>query len=142
MAIRVDIKGLDDSLKKLKDLPQIFDEELSKAMNDEGLDWRDDVRANTPVDTGDLRRSWVFAGVEKSGFIFEMDLSNNLEYADYVEYGHRQEPGRFVPAIGKRLKADYVSGYYMLRDGTNRLEESLPKSLEEAIAIARSRLND
>lgn len=141
MAIRVDIKGLDDSLKKLKDLPQIFDEELSKAMNDEGLDWRDDVRANTPVDTGDLRRSWVFAGVEKSGFIFEMDLSNNLEYADYVEYGHRQEPGRFVPAIGKRLKADYVSGYYMLRDGTNRLEESLPKSLEEAIAIARSRLN-
>lgn len=141
MAIRVDIKGLDDSLKKLKDLPQIFDEELSKAMNDEGLDWRDDVRANTPVDTGDLRRSWVFAGVEKSGFIFEMDLSNNLEYADYVEYGHRQEPGRFVPAIGKRLKANYVSGYYMLRDGTNRLEESLPKSLEEAIAIARSRLN-
>lgn len=142
MAIRVDIKGLDDSLKKLKDLPQIFDEELSKAMNDEGLDWRDDVRANTPVDSGDLRRSWVFAGVEKSGFIFEMDLSNNLEYADYVEYGHRQEPGRFVPAIGKRLKANYVSGYYMLRDGTNRLEESLPKSLEEAIAIARSRLND
>lgn len=141
MAIRVDIKGLDDSLKKLKDLPQIFDEELSKAMNDEGLDWRDDVRANTPVDSGDLRRSWIFAGVEKSGFIFEMDLSNNLEYADYVEYGHRQEPGRFVPAIGKRLKANYVSGYYMLRDGTNRLEESLPKSLEEAIAIARSRLN-
>lgn len=142
MAIRVDIKGLDDSLKKLKDLPQIFDEELSKAMNDEGLDWRDDVRANTPVDSGDLRRSWIFAGVEKSGFIFEMDLSNNLEYADYVEYGHRQEPGRFVPAIGKRLKANYVSGYYMLRDSTNRLEESLPKSLEEAIAIARSRLND
>ncbi len=22
----------------------------------------------------------------------------------YVEYGHRQEPGRYVPAIGKRLK--------------------------------------
>ena len=141
MAIRVDIKGLDDSLKKLKDLPRVFDEELSKAMNDEGLDWRDDVRANTPVDSGDLRRSWIFAGVEKSGFIFEMDLSNNLEYAEYVEYGHRQETGRFVPAIGKRLKANYVSGYYMLRDGTNKLEESLPKSLEEAIAIARSRLN-
>lgn len=141
MAIRVDIKGLDDSLKKLKDLPYVFDEELSKAMNNEGLDWRDDVRANTPVDSGDLRRSWIFAGVEKSGFIFEMDLSNNIEYADYVEYGHRQEPGRFVPAIGKRLKANYVSGYYMLRDGTNKLEESLPKSLEEAIAIARSRLN-
>lgn len=134
MAIRVDIKGLDDSLKKLRDLPHVFDEELSKAMNDEGLDWRDDVRANTPVDTGLLRSSWVFAGVEKSGFIFEMDLSNNTEYAEYVEYGHR--------VVGKKLEANYVSGYYMLRDGTNKLEESLPKSLEEAIAIARSRLND
>lgn len=130
MAIKVDIKGLDDSLRKLKDLPRVFDEELSKAMNDEGFDWRDDVRANTPVDTGLLRSSWVFAGVEKSGFIFEMDLSNNVEYAEYVEYGHR---------IG--LGTNYVSGYYMLRDGTNKLEESLPKSLEEAIAIARSRLN-
>lgn len=137
MAIRVDIKGLDDSLKKLKDLPYVFDEELSKAMNDEGFDWRDDVRANTPVDTGLLRSSWVFAGVEKSGFIFEMDLSNNIEYAEYVEFGHRKRVGRFVPDDG----TNYVSGYYMLRDGTNKLEESLPKSLEEAIAIARSRLN-
>ena len=27
-----------------------------------------------------------------------------MEYASYVEYGHRQEPGRYVPALGKRLK--------------------------------------
>lgn len=142
MAVKVDLKGLDITLKKLKELPRVFDEEITIAMNDEGLDWRDDVRSNTPVDTGDLRRSWVFEGVTKSGFIFEMELSNNLEYADHVEYGHRQEPGRFVPAIGKRLKADYVPGSYMLRDGTNRLEETIPKALREAVKIARARLSD
>lgn len=142
MAVKVDVKGLDLTLKKLKELPRVFDEEISIAMNDEGLDWRDDVRSNTPVDTGDLRRSWIFEGVTKSGFIFEMELSNNLEYSDHVEYGHRQEPGRFVPAIGKRLKADYVPGSYMLRDGTNRLEETLPKALREAVKIARARLSD
>lgn len=142
MTVKVDIEGLDLTLDKMRRLPSVFDEELTRAMNDEGLSWRDDVRANTPVDTGDLRRSWVFEGVTKSGFIFEMDLSNNLEYALHVEYGHRQEPGRFVPAIGKRLKADYVPGSYMLRDGTNRLEESLPKALREAVKIARARLSD
>lgn len=142
MTVKVDIEGLDLTLEKMRRLPSVFDEELTRAMNDEGLSWRDDVRANTPVNNGDLRRSWVFEGVTKSGFIFEMELANNLEYALHVEYGHRQEPGRFVPAIGKRLKADYVPGSYMLRDGTSRLEESLPKALREAVKIARSRLSD
>lgn len=142
MTVKVDVKGLDLTLEKMRKLPAIFDEELTKAMNDEGLSWRDDVRSNTPVDNGDLRKSWVFEGVTKSGFIFEMELANNLEYALYVELGHRQEPGRYVPAIGKRLKADYVPGSYMLRDGTNRLEEALPKALREAVKIARARLSD
>lgn len=32
----------------------------------------------------------------------------------HVEYGHRQTPGRYVPAIGKRLKKDFVPGKKML----------------------------
>ena len=32
----------------------------------------------------------------------------------YVEYGHRQQPGRYVPAIGKRLKKGWVEGKFML----------------------------
>lgn len=142
MTVKVDVKGLDLTLEKMRKLPAIFDEELTKAMNDEGLSWRDDVRDNTPVDTGDLRRSWELTGPDKKGLKFEMDLANNLEYALYIELGHRQEPGRYVPAIGKRLKADYVPGSYMLRDGTNRLEEALPKALREAVKIARARLSD
>ena len=39
---------------------------------------------------------------------------NNTEYAAHVEYGHRQTPGRFVPAIGKRLKKSFVPGKKML----------------------------
>lgn len=142
MTVKVDIKGLDLTLKKMKMLPEVFDEELTRAMDREGLHWRDDVKGNTPEDNGDLRNSWVFEGVTKSGFIFEMELANNLEYALYVELGHRQEPGRYVPAIGKRLKADYVPGYKMLRNGTNRLEEALPKALRGAVKIARARLSD
>lgn len=31
---------------------------------------------------------------------------------NYLSSGHRQQPGRYVPAIGKRLKASHVEGRY------------------------------
>ena len=37
-------------------------------------------------------------------------IGSDVKYAPYVEFGHHQEPGRFVPAIGKRLVRDYVPG--------------------------------
>lgn len=133
MTIKIDTKGLGDLLDKVNNLSPRIDEAVMSAMSDEGIDWRDDVRANTPKDTGDLRRSWTLTGPDKKGLKFEMDLANNLEYAEHVEYGHRQEPGRFVPAIGKRLKADFVPGSYMLRDGTRRLEETLGPAVQREV---------
>lgn len=136
MTIKIDTKGLDGLLDKVNSLSPRIDQAVSTAMADQGIDWRDDVRANTPVDTGDLRRSWELTGPDKKGLKFEMDLSNNLEYAEHVEYGHRQEPGRFVPVLGKRLKADFVPGCYMLRDGTRRLEDSLKPAVQKEVRKA------
>ena len=136
MTIKIDTKGLGDLLDKVNNLSPRIDQAVMSAMSDEGMSWRDDVRANTPVDTGDLRRSWALTGPDKKGLKFEMDLANNLEYAEHVEYGHRQEPGRFVPAIGKRLKADFVPGSYMLRDGTRRLEETLGPAVQREVKKA------
>ena len=136
MTIKINTKGLDGLLDKVSRLSPEIDGAVSRAMTDEGLSWRDDVRDNTPVDTGDLRRSWELTGPDKKGLKFEMDLANNLEYVEFVEYGHRQEPGRFVPAIGKRLVADYVPGSYMLRDGTRRLEETLKPAVQKEVRKA------
>ena len=136
MTIKIDTKGLDGLLDKVSRLSPEIDGAVSRAMADEGLSWRDDVRDNTPVDTGDLRRSWTLTGPDKKGLKFEMDLANPLEYVAFVEYGHRQEPGRFVPAIGKRLVADYVPGSYMLRDGTRRLEETLKPAVQKEVRKA------
>ena len=136
MTIKINTKGLDGLLDKVSRLSPEIDGAVSRAMTDEGLSWRDDVRDNTPVDTGDLRRSWELTGPDKKGSKFEMDLANPLEYVEFVEYGHRQEPGRFVPAIGKRLVADYVPGSYMLRDGTRRLEENLEPAVKKEVRKA------
>lgn len=68
------------------------------------------AKDNTPTDTGTLKNGWhrtrAVQGV--------VTVYNNTKYAAHVEYGHRQTPGRYVPAIGKRLKKSFVPGKKML----------------------------
>ena len=56
-----------------------------------------------------------------------------MEYASYVEFGHRQESGRFVPAIGKRLKEGWVEGKFMLTISEQEIERDAPKILENKL---------
>ncbi len=68
------------------------------------------VKDNTPVKSGHLREGWKRTRAVQG----KVTVYNNTEYASHVEYGHRQQPGRYVPAIGKRLKKDFVPGQKML----------------------------
>lgn len=42
-------------------------------------------------------------------------IGTNVKYAPYVELGHHQQPGRYVPAIKKRLVRSYVPAKPFLR---------------------------
>lgn len=42
-------------------------------------------------------------------------IGTNVTYAPAVELGHHQTPGRYVPAIGKRLKRSWVPGKAFIR---------------------------
>ncbi len=125
MSVDVNIKGLDEALAQMENLNPKIDAELTSTLNYEGVEWRDDVRANTPVDSGELRRSMTFEGVDKTGSGFEMSLTNNLSYAGHVEFGHRTRGGKGV-----------VKGVYMMKKGTARLEQRLPSKLEKAMERA------
>lgn len=48
--------------------------------------------------------------VKKSGKQYIIEIKNPIEYASYVEYGHVQTPGRYVPALGKTIKESMGSG--------------------------------
>lgn len=145
----IKIDGMEESLKILREIGEVYDEEILKEANDIGLDFRDDVRANTPpvrsntpAGTGDLRRGTNFDGTEKTGTSFNIEVYNNIEYVNHVEYGHRQEVGRYVPAIGKRLKKPFVKGYYMFRNAENNIKAELDSRVEKAVRRADDRLND
>ena len=94
---------------------------------------------------GMLRRGWTggteqspaaFARslpITKSGDTYTIIVENTVSYAPYVEFGHRQTPGRYVPTIGKRLKSGFVPGQYMLTESEKDLEQIAPRVLERKI---------
>ena len=64
-----------------------------------------------PVDTGRLRASITHQKQDEDTML----VGTNVEYAPYVELGHDQEAGRYVPALGKRLVASHVNGKPYIR---------------------------
>lgn len=72
---------------------------------------------------GALRRAWVIRGVRRIGGVWTATIFNPMEYASYVENGHRQKPGRFVPALGKILKKNWVEGRFMMRLSAEYVEK-------------------
>lgn len=82
---------------------------------------------------GSLRDAWTILPIEKHGDQYTVTLINNLEYASYVEYGHRQTPGRYVPALGKTLKASWVKGRFMLTISEQEVKTLAPSVLNDML---------
>lgn len=73
------------------------------------------TKEKTPVDTGNLRRNWNMGTVEKVGNEYIVTVSNNVDYASFVEYGHRN-----------KNHTRWVRGRYMLTISENELKEAAP----------------
>jgi len=72
---------------------------------------KDKIEQNHSVVSGTLVGSITH---EKRG-ISTVAVGTNVKYAPYVELGHHQKPGRYVPAIKKRLVRSYVPAKPFLR---------------------------
>ncbi len=75
---------------------------------------------------GTLKQSWTSRKPVKEGDTFVSIVFNPITYGIYVEYGHRQTPGRFVPALGKRLKKSWVQGHFMITKSELEVKEEIP----------------
>ena len=83
---------------------------------------------------GTLRRGWTggkntdaeaFAKsleIEKSGKTYTITVENNVEYASYVEYGHRTRGGK-----------GFVQGKHMLETSEQELKALSPKILQDKL---------
>ena len=143
--LKFDKKGLEKLQKQLEELEKgkardKFFEDCAKEMAARLLAL---VIPKTPVGVypddpsrkgGALRRGWTggkkmdaetFARslkIEKSGKTYTITVENNVEYAPYVEYGHRTRGGK-----------GFVQGKHMLETSEQELKALSPKILQDKL---------
>lgn len=67
------------------------------------------------------------------GNMLMIEIVNPVSYSSYVEYGHRQTLGRYVPELGKQLKQGWIQGRYMLTMSEQEIQQIAPRVLENKI---------
>lgn len=82
---------------------------------------------NTPVDTGVLRSEWAVDNVWREGNYYFVEVYNPMDYAPYVEYGHRK-----VNKNGQTI--GWVQGHFMLKVACEEVERLAPKIIEKRLS--------
>ena len=126
------LDGLDEWETALaRAVDEQYPEEFKQMATQVAMEPQGKVKERTPKKTGRLQNAWTVGEIRKSGNDYIIEVYNNVEYAEAVEWGHRQKPGRYVPALGKRLKAETVKGAHMMELSLQELETALPGFLQE-----------
>ena len=114
-----EIKGIDNFLKNINNIQSNIQRDLENLIKKYGVYLFANTKKLTPVDTGQLIRSWQLK--YKKGDL-SIRLYNNTEYGIYVEYGHRTRGGK-----------SYVEGVYMLKKTFEKTEEKFTNELEKLL---------
>lgn len=89
------------------------------------------VKKMTPVDTGDLRNNWKYEVIKK-GDSYIIIIYNQLEYASFVENGHR------IVVAGQTV--GWVEGRFMLKLTADEMERIAPNMWQREIDKEMRRL--
>ena len=117
MAENFEIYGLEKFIKDINKMDSGIKEELQKLVDKYGGLILRDVKRKTPVDTGQLRRSWQ---LEKGDLYVK--IFNNTSYSIFIEFGHRTRGGK-----------SYVEGVYMLKTTFEKQVKSFESDLEKLL---------
>lgn len=73
---------------------------------------------------GTLRRSWSIGKIRRTGKTYEIDVINPIEYATYIEYGHR---------VKKKDGWGWAEEHRMLSVSVEVIEEAKQEILEKKL---------
>ena len=110
-----EIKGIDDFLKNINNIQSNFHSDLQNLVEKHGGILLRNTKMKTPVDTGQLRRSWE---LEKGDLYVK--IMNRTSYSIFIEYGHRTRGGK-----------SYVEGVYMLKTSFEKTKKDFENDLEK-----------
>ena len=107
---------------KLQNLQNVIDDFCIQVTQEISQDFVDAVIERTPGgQTGALKNNWV-SNIIKEGDIYKIEVINPLEYAEFVEFGHRKKNGK-----------GWVQGKFMLTITERDLQRNLDKIIREKV---------
>lgn len=116
--------GLDEWEQKLSQVIESqYPEEFRKMVIEIANELLGEVVEKTPVKTGYLQNQWNIGAIEKRGNEYYIEVYNNVEYAESVEYGHR------IVRNGRTV--GNVKGVHMMELSLQELQKYLPDYLRE-----------
>lgn len=138
--VTVDLSGFEELLKKTNELQNNISSLNEEITDNLAQHYLAEAIANTPVgaiaispdgkyrsESEHMRRSWEAERINDT----TVKVQNSASYASYVNDGHRQRPGRFVPVLGKRLTKSFVKGLHIQEKAeaaTRRASEKIMKN--------------
>lgn len=97
------------------------DEAIYNALDIIGNKAADYAAGLAPAATGNLKNSMTSEVSQEEKAVY---VGTAVEYAPFVEFGHHQQVGRYVPAIDKRLVREFVPAKPFLKPAIqNHLDE-------------------
>jgi len=140
--VTIDLSGFDELLKKTQELQDNVSSLNQTITDDLAQHYLAEAIANTPVGetktspdgkyrsvSEHMRRSWEAERINDT----TVKVLNSASYASYVNDGHRQQPGRFIPVLGKRLTKSFVKGLHMQEKAEAATRKASDKIMKNAL---------
>lgn len=150
MEIKWDFSELSDFGDQLNSFGSVFNPHIQNAVKEIAAKLHKMLIQNTPVDFGTLQSFWqtnenYSYTIKGNHGGYEVTLYNRAVYATWVNDGHRQRPGRFIPGYwvgnhfrydpnangGMVLKKDWVMGRFFVERSIAQVANS--KQAEQII---------
>lgn len=128
--------GFNEFISKINFAKQQLNNVIDDTLMEGSIEGVAEIQARTSVKTGNLRRSATSGKIEIESNIHSIKVgydSNQAPYADAYENGHKQEVGKYVPSIGKKLVKEFVPGKHTVRDSLTIVQSELPEKLKRKI---------
>lgn len=127
------MKSFEDLLKEIEKKSNQINNIIEEEMEEKATMCVAEIQSRTPVKSGNLRRSMTHGKIELISKVYRVRIGSALPYAQAVEEGHFQEVGRYVPAIGKKLRRSFVPGKHMIGDSIEIYQNELQKSIQHRL---------
>lgn len=123
--MNIDIRSLEKLRDSLSKSEKLINQVLVDICNEvAGRMFKATVK-DTPVDTGWLRENWYIGPIKKVSGGYQVEIINPVEYAVYVEYGHR--------IVINGVTIGWQNGVFMLTIAEMEVKDRIDKIIERRI---------